>query len=181
VITDGGRVRFFGHTSCGAALTAKILKRLRFSRRQINLVSSIVNAHLRPVQICAPDELPSERSIYRYFHDCGDAAIETLFFSLADHLATRGPELDVNNWQRHARIVEYILNQHNKQQERVGPAKLISGDDIMKHCGIKPGPTVGRILEGVREAQASGDISSPEEALVLAANLLKPEKNNDRT
>ena len=181
VITDDGRVRFFGHASSGAAFTAKILKRLRFSRRQINLVSSIVDAHLRPVQICAPGELPSERAIYRYFHDCGDAAIETLFFSLADHLATRGPELDANNWRRHTRIVEYILNQHNKQQERITPARLISGNDIIKHCGIKPGPTVGRILEVVREAQASGDISSPEEALVLATNSLKPEKKNRRT
>lgn len=173
VMVAGGRIRFLGHASAGSAMTAQVLERLRFSQREANLVTIIVGYHLRPVQMSSPGELPSERAIYRYFRDCADAGIETLFLSLADHLATRGPELEAANWQHHAHLVEYALSRHNKQQERVAPAKLISGNDVIKQFNLKPGPKVGQVLEAVREALASGEISSREEALALAADVLK--------
>jgi len=50
-IDDTGRARFLGHTKQGAAMTANILERLRFSNREIRLVESLVYHHLRPVQM----------------------------------------------------------------------------------------------------------------------------------
>jgi len=176
-ITTEGRTRFLGHAKEGAPIAAAILERLRFSTREIKLVEAVVRYHLRPAQM-SRDELPTPRAIYRYFRDAGDGAIDTLFFSLADHLATRGPDLDMANWQQHACVVEYALNQHFKRESVTAPPKLINGHDLMKKFNLSPGPKIGQLLEAVREAHAAGEVSSGEEALSYAARLLTLEKEN---
>ncbi len=171
-IIDGqGRMRFFGHPKEGAPIAASILEKLRFSSKEVKLVAGIVRYHLRPVQM-SPSELPSRRAIYRYFRDTGEAAIDTLFFSLADHLATRGPNLDMANWRQHAGIVDYVLSQRSKQEGVVSPPKLINGHDLINIFNLSPGPELGQLLETVREAQASGEVSSKQEALSYVNHLL---------
>jgi len=174
-IDDQGKTRFFGHAAEGAETAADILERLRFSTREIKLVAGVVRHHLRPVQTCQ-DELPTRRAIYRYFRDTGEAAIDTLFFSLADHLATRGSTLDMTNWRQHAALVEHILTQHQKQDGIAAPPKIISGYDIMNTFNLAPGHKIGELLEAVREAQASADIATREEALSYVNLLLTDKK-----
>ena len=118
-------------------------------------------------------ELPSRRAIYRYFRDTDEVAIDALFFSLADHLATRGPNLDMANWQEHANIVAYVLSQHSRQEGMaITPPKLINGHNLISNFDLTPGPEIGKLLEAVREAQALGEISNGEEALSYVNHLL---------
>jgi poly(A) polymerase len=131
----------------------------------------VVYHHLRPVQT-SHDESPTSRAIYRYFRDTGDVAIDVLFFSLADHLATRGADLNIASWQQHATLVNYILDQHQKQKSEIALPKLINGHDLMRNFNLKPGPEVGRLLEAVREAHACREINTRDEALAYAHNLL---------
>jgi len=157
-------VRFLGHADKGAVIASGILERLRFSAKEIKLVEIVVRHHLRPMQM-SHEGLPSSRAIYRYFRDTGDAGIDTLFLSLADHLATRGPRLNLAHWQEHVQIVEYILAQRFQEKSVVVPPKLIDGHDLINIFGVSPGPGIGKLLEAVREAQASGEITTREEAL----------------
>jgi poly(A) polymerase len=123
-------------------------------------------------------ELPTHRAIYRYFRDTGEAGIDTLFLSLADHLATRGPRLNLTHWQEHAQMVEYVLAQHFEQQRLVAPAKLVDGHDLIRIFGLSPGPKMGQLLEAVREAQASGEVTTREEALAYIREKLATEAVN---
>ncbi|MBA7705327.1 CC-adding tRNA nucleotidyltransferase [subsurface metagenome] len=159
-----GRVRFLGHADKGAVIASGILERLRFSAKEIKLVEIVVRHHLRPMQM-SHEGLPSSRAIYRYFRDTGDAGIDTLFLSLADHLATRGPRLNLAHWREHVQIVEYILAQRFQEKSVVVPPKLIDGHDLINIFGVSPGPGIGKLLEAVREAQASGELTTREEAL----------------
>jgi poly(A) polymerase len=119
------------------------------------------------------DALPSRKAIYRYFRDTGEAAIDALFFSLADHLATRGPNLDTANWQEHANIVAHVLSQRSKQEGVViTPPKLINGYDLISNFNLTPGPELGKLLEAVREAQASGEVTNRKEVLSYVNHLL---------
>ena len=121
--------------------------------------------------------MPTPRAIYRYFRDTGEAGIDTIFLSLADHLATRGPNLDLANWQEHARLVDYVIDQHFKQENIVRPPKLVDGHDIINIYGMRPGPEVGEVLEAVREAQASGEVTTRQEALAyIQSSLTKMER-----
>ena len=170
-IDENGRARFLGHPSEGEAIAAAILERLRFSTKEIKLVELMIKHHLRPGQM-SHDELPSRRAIYRYFRDTGEAGIDILFLSLADHLATRGPTLDLSHWHQHTQLVEYILSQHLAEGRLTQPLKLIDGHDLINIFGLSPGPEIGKLLEAVREAQAAGEVTAKEEALAYINHLL---------
>ncbi len=169
-IGEDGRTRFLGHAKLGADIAVAILERLRFSGKEIKIVEIMVRQHLRPGQMSSSG-LPTHRAIYRYFRDSGEAGIDTLYLSLADHLATRGPNLNLAGWQEHTQLVEYVLAQRLEQQ-LAAPAKLISGHDLIRTFGLKPGPDIGQLLEAVREAQASGEITTREEALAYIRDRL---------
>ena len=173
-IDADGRMRFLGHAKEGAALAVNILERLRFSGKEIKLVETMIRHHLRPMQM-SHDGLPTRRAIYRYFRDTGEAGIDILFLSLADHLATRGPNLDLTEWQEHAQTVEYILSQRFQQESVVVPPKLIDGHDLINIFGLSPGPKIGQLLEAVHEAQASGELATREEALAYIRRQLVAE------
>jgi poly(A) polymerase len=165
------RTRFFGHTEQGAEAAVKILERLRFSNKEIKLVEIMVRYHLRPTQM-SQKGLPTPRAVYRYLRDTGPAAIDILFLSLADHLAARGPDLDLTEWKWHAGQVNCILFECNRQESIIKPTKLIDGHDLINLFSLKPGPKVGEILEAVREAQAEGRITNRDEALYYVKNRL---------
>jgi poly(A) polymerase len=170
-IDDTGRARFLGHAKQGAAMTVNILERLRFSNREIRVVESLVYHHLRPVQM-AKEELPTQRAIYRYFRDTGEAAIDILLLALADYLASRGPLASMEEWKKHCQLINYILAEHDKQQAKILPVKLIDGHDIMSTFDLAPGPLLGKLLAMVNEAHASGELSTREEALALVQRKL---------
>ncbi|MBI2912922.1 MAG: HD domain-containing protein [Chloroflexi bacterium] len=169
-----GRMRFFGHADVGAEAAGRLLRRLRFSAREVAMIQTMVKAHLRPVQM-GQQGPPTRRALYRYFRDCGDAAIDTLFLSLADHLATVGPRVSLAGWRQHVSLVHYILAKRFQEEIVVAPPKLLAGDDLMAELGLPPGPVVGQLLELIREAQAAGEISTREEALALARSAMADE------
>jgi poly(A) polymerase len=177
-VTEEGRTRFLGHSKEGAAVAAAVMERLRFSGKGVKLVEIVINYHLRPGQM-SQQGLPSRRAIYRYFRDCGEAGIDILYLSLADHLASRGPNLNLSGWREHARLVDYVIAQHAEQEELVSPVRLLSGHDLINVFNMKPGPRMGKLLEVVREAQASGEISTKEEALALVRKRLETEAVNN--
>ena len=168
---ETGRMRFFGHSEAGAAIAARLMQRLRFSSREIDLVRPMIDAHLRPVQM-AQQGPPTRRAVYRFFRDTGDAGIDTLFLSLADHLATVGPRPNMEGWRQHVAVVDYVLEMRLQETEVVAPPRLLRGDELMAALGLAPGPLLGRLLEEIREAQAAGEISNRDEALALARRSL---------
>ncbi|MEA3253844.1 MAG: HD domain-containing protein, partial [Chloroflexota bacterium] len=166
-----GRAHFLGHTKQGAVMAEAIVSRLRFGRRETGTVKNLVYHHLHPVQM-ASEGLPSQRAIYRYFRDTNGAGIDVLFLALADYLASRGPLVDMQEWEQQCRLINYILTQHTKQETNVLPPRLIDGHDLMNIFGLTPGPLLGSLLASVREAQASGELVSREDALALAQREL---------
>lgn len=171
-VQSDGRIRFLGHGKVGASMAAAIMERLRFSSREVRLVTDMVRYHMRPAQLSEAHATPSRRAIYRYFRDLGMVAVDTLFLCLADHMATAGPRLDMDQWQRHCQLTAHLLRCHFEADAVVAPPKLLDGHLLMANLGLQPGPLVGRLLETVREAQAAGAIASTEEALALAAGEL---------
>ncbi|HSM72790.1 MAG TPA: hypothetical protein VK851_14695, partial [Anaerolineales bacterium] len=61
-----------------------------------------------------------------------------------------------------------LENYWEKPEETVTPPRLLDGNDLLKELSLEPGPIVGRLLESIREAQATGRISTREEAVLFA-------------
>ena len=171
-VDETGRTRFLGHTKQGAIMAAGILERLRFSSREVRLVENLVYHHLHPAQM-SNEGLPTSRAIYRYFRDAEGAGIDILFLALADYLATHGPELDIEEWNQHNVLINYILSEHVKQESEILPVKLIDGHDLMAIFDLKQGRLVGELLAVVREAQVAGELSTREEAIELVRKQLE--------
>ena len=170
---ETGRTRFFGHSEEGAEIAISRLGHLRVSSKGIDMVSKMVEQHLRPTGMKDGDEWPTNRAIHRYFRDVGDVAIDTLFLCMADYLGAKGPNLVHEQWLNHARMVGHIL--HVGTSEPVSPTttRLITGKDLMAHFEIQPGPEIGAVLERVEEARSAGEIETKEQALEMAANALR--------
>jgi hypothetical protein len=46
----------------------------------------------------------------------------------------------------------------------------------MRYFHLRPGPEIGGILERLQEAQAAGEIATPDEALAMAATWVLDKK-----
>ncbi len=170
-VDEDGRIHFYGHEPAGAKLAAGWMRRLHFSRDEVQRVRTSVEAHLRPAHLARAKKV-TRRAIYRYFKDTEDVGVEIVLLSLADHLATWGPNLREQRWARRLEVAELLLSHYfNRREETIAPPLLISGHDLLEELALSPGPMIGQLLEAVREAQAIGEIKTREEALDLSRRL----------
>lgn len=183
-VDDDGRVWFTGHEMTGSRMVEQIGERWRFARREGEAIATIVRHHLRPGQLARlrreattgrmPSPQPTPRAIFRFFRDVGAEGPATLIVWLADRLATRGPEADEAALPSDTALIHELLGRYLDQaSEAVGPPRLLDGRRLMAHLGIGPGPTVGRLLEAIAEAQVEGSVRTPEEALALAEQIFR--------
>lgn len=174
------RYRFFDHDNAGAAMTARRLDWLKFSRNEVQLAEKVVGAHMRPHHLDASfgaDPI-SRRACYRFFRDTGGqqrehaAGIDTVMLALADYqgIYAASPPPNWADYVRHmAELVAYATAPDGFDEVRT---PLVDGRQLMAHFQLPPGPQVGDLLERLREAQAAGEITSAEEGLALAAGWL---------
>jgi putative nucleotidyltransferase with HDIG domain len=171
---EDGHIHFHGHEPAGARIATERMRALRFSRDEVKRVRVMIEHHLRPAHLSRATKV-TRRAVYRYFRATGDVGIEVVLLSLADHLATWGPNLQERLWSRRLEVAETLLTHYfDRREETVSPPPLVTGHDLMAELELKPGPKVGRLLEALREAQAAGEIETRDEALALAVRLVKP-------
>ncbi len=179
-LDDSGRARFLGHSQEGASLVTDILQRLRFSTQEINYVAALISHHLRPSQMSA-EGMPSRRAVYRFYRDTSSAGIGVLHLAMADYLACRGPLFTMSEWANVCGLIDFIMQEHTRQEATIAPSKIIDGRELMRVLGMPPGPAVGQLLESIREAQAAGLVDSRDDALNLARRTIESEHFTVRT
>lgn len=173
-VDEDGRIRFLGHEDVGATLTGALAERLRLSRDEAAYLRAFVFGHMRPRALTrAHGEEVGGRAVYRFFRDTGDSAPEIVLFSLADLLGKRiGPPPDQAEWSAHVGGCARMLSAAFDPADPVArPPALVSGDDLQRELGLRPGPAIGRLLESIREAQAAGEVVDRDGALAYARTL----------
>jgi len=101
----------------------------------------------------------SIREQYFFFQDVG-----SIFPALAVLAVAEGMPFEAIS-----RLIERYLN----PEDRVAhPKALITGNDLMRSLNLPPSQQIGKLLTEIQIAQAEGKISTPEEALELAARLM---------
>ena len=168
---EEGAIHFYNHPLAGVSIVEQVMRRLCAStqdRRQAQLVAA---HHMRPGQL-GHDGPVTLRAVRRYFVDLGPAGIYVALFSLADHLATLGPQPTGDAWRRHLSVVRQLLTSYIRERDRILPPRLISPEELMRRLKLEPGPIVGQLLDLISEAQAEGKIHSKEEAVWFAEEHL---------
>jgi len=162
----GGGVSFHEHQTIGGEVALKVAQRLGFGEAAARYIRLVVREHMRPGQLGVLDEV-TQRAVARFFHATADAGPDVLLHLLADHMATRGPQINVAAWLRQAAWVDALLDTiWGELIERTPP--LLNGNELMRTLNLAPGPLIGRLLATINKAQAEGEISTPEEAISLA-------------
>ena len=173
---EDGRIRFYNHQNFGSDIIKARAEQLRLSNDEAAYLSRIVRNHMRPFWLYQSGFDPSRRAVYRFFRDCGEAGVDICLISLADTMATYGPELTSDIWVGHLSVVRKLLEAWwERPQENVKPPPLLTGHDLIQTLKLETGPLIGQLLEAIREAQAAGELHTRDEALVFARDWLKGE------
>lgn len=174
-LDEQGRIRFIGHEVDGARMAGQAMRRLRFSNLEVRLGETVIRNHLRPLLLANEGRVTS-RAVYRFFRDTGEAGVDVLLHALADRMATDVPDARDESWPRLVALTERMLGDYwQRQAESVNPPPVIDGHDLLREFDLRPGPNIGGLLEAVREAQASGQVTTRDEALALICTLLEGE------
>ncbi len=173
---ETGRIRFFDHDHWGALLVEARLGALRFSGDEIAYVARLTDLHMRPGELA--HEYPfTRRAEYRFFRDAESAGPDVVLLSLADHLATHARAPEAGRWETRlktsAQLLESFFRAH---AQRVAPAPLLNGRQVMAELDLPPGPQIGQLLDGLREAQATGEVRSEAEAWAWLAAQAEPQR-----
>jgi putative nucleotidyltransferase with HDIG domain len=172
-VDEQGKIRFFGHDQIGAALAAERGRELRLNNQEIDRLKTIIRRHMWPTLMAQEPTGPGRRAVYRFFRATGPAGIDICLLSLADTLATYGPELSPDTWARHLDVVRILFEAWwEYPEQQVNPPAIVNGNDLMERFGLPPGPLIGELLELIREAQASAEISTAEEAYKLVESKI---------
>ncbi|MBN1484977.1 MAG: CCA tRNA nucleotidyltransferase [Chloroflexia bacterium] len=156
----------------GAAKAAATARRLRLSRQEGNVLRRILDLYARGEALLL--QTRSGLDIYCLYRDYGETSSGALLLGLARFLALSGPALQLNDWQEWQRRVGSILCQRYRYPERVvALPSLLNGHDLRQSFDLPPGPRIGQLLEGLREAQAAGLVSSREQALAWVRQELR--------
>ena len=162
---DTKRHRFIKHDSEGAKIAIPMLKKLCFSNKQIEYISYIIKKHMYPTAVVsAPDR--NDKTLMRYLRKSEDNAIDNILIAQADRLSALGPEITEEIVSENINSLNNLMNFCIETQKTLKPLpKLLDGNDIMKILNIKPSPKLGEILDTLKEAQISGDITTKGEAI----------------
>ncbi len=150
---------FYGHDIEGDRMTRNIMKRMKFSKAEIERVSSLVRHHMFYYPTVEDDASEAEReefeakkwsdsAVRRFMARVGEENIDDLFaLRIAD--ATANPD---GAWD--PRELEELQEHISKVRQEDMALKVtdlkIDGNDL-KELGVKPGPQMGSILEKLLE------------------------------
>jgi poly(A) polymerase len=172
-IDEQGAIHFYNHPQAGAPLASRIMHRLCAPTQDRRLVQLVTAHHMRPGQLGqGPGAVVTQRAIRRYFLDLGPTGIFVAIFSLADHLATLGPQPRTAAWARHLSVVRLLLASYIRERETLLPPRMVRAEELMSRLKLTSGPLIGTLLELIAEAQADGLIHSREEAIILAQEYI---------
>ena len=167
---DTGRHRFIKHDDIGSKMCVPFLKDLKFSKKQIEYISSMIKNHIYPSNVLASPEL-SEKVMMRYLRKMGVNVIDNIIIAKADRLSARGEDITDDMIQENINGLDRLLNFYLEKRDTMKPLpKLLDGLEIMKLLNIKASPKLGEIIDTLHEEQLSGNINTKEEAVEFILN-----------
>jgi len=143
------RIRFDGHVEVGVKMAAEILRRLRFSNHETDLILALVDNHMRFGAV----QRMKQSTLKKFLRL--PAFEEHLELHRIDCLSSHG-QLDA---------YEYTQEQlRSLPPEAIRPAPLITGRDLIE-AGYEPGPRFKQVLTAVEDAQLEGRLASRDAAM----------------
>ena len=166
------RHRFIKHDDAGSKMVIPLLKDLKFSKKQIEYISSMIKNHIYPSGVIAAPDL-NEKVMMRYIRKMEDNVIDNIILAKADRLSARGVDVTEEMIDANLNGLEKLLNFYLNKKDTLKPLpKLLDGREIMEILNIKQSPKLGEIIKSLHEAQLNGDITTKEEAIDFVSGFI---------
>jgi len=137
----GADATFYNHDVVGAKIGMGILSRLKFPKKTIEKVGTLIRYHM----FYYDPEIVTESSVRRLLNKVGPENIKELIqLRIADRKGSGVPKARPYR----LRHFEYIVSKVSRHPISVGMLE-VNGDDVMKILNIQPGPKVGLILNAL--------------------------------
>ena len=164
-IEESGRHRFIKHDDVGAKMCQPLLKDLKFSKKQIEYISTMIKNHIYPSNVIVAPDL-NEKVMMRYLRKMGADVIDNIILAKADRLSARGPAITDEIVKENLDGLDKLLKFYLEKKETLKPLpKLLDGFEVMQIMNIKQSPLLGKILNELKEAQINGDVVTKEDAI----------------
>jgi poly(A) polymerase/tRNA nucleotidyltransferase (CCA-adding enzyme) len=135
----GANATFYNHEVIGAKMTEKILNRLRFPKKEVEVITNLVRYHLFYYNV---DEV-GESSVRRLIKNVGLESVEKLLqLRKADRIGSGCPKAEPYK----LRHLKYMIEKVSKDPISVKMLK-INGKEIMDKLNLSPSAKVGMILD----------------------------------
>lgn len=170
----GTKSVFYNHEIIGAAVTKRVLKRLRFSNQDIRFVTHLIRNHMFHYTSQWTDG-----AVRRFIRKVGLENLNPLFeLRKADRIGNglkSGESRAVANLRKR---IEKILEEENAITVR---DLAVDGNDIMREFDLKPGPIIGEVLGHLLEEILDDPDKNDYHTLVsIAAEYLKDRATSRR-
>ncbi|MBN1540694.1 HD domain-containing protein [candidate division KSB1 bacterium] len=151
---------FHGHEEIGARMMERIGKRLKLSKNMLNYTKKMIRLHLRPIHLA--EEGVTDSAIRRLVVQAGDDLDDLILLCRAD-ITSQNPRRVARHLANFDSLVERINEIAEKDRLRAFQAP-VRGDEIMRVCGLAPGPQVGKLKKAIEEAILNGEIANEHDA-----------------
>lgn len=170
---DTGRHRFIQHDSIGADLCIPILKQLKFSKKQIEYVKTLIKYHIYPSSLVSAQDV-QDKAFLKFYRKMDGYVIDVIILAMADRLSARGVKVTDDIVNKNISNLTKLLNDYLEKYKNLKPLpKLLNGKEIMNILNIKQSPKLGEVINELKEAQISGSVNTKEEAIEFVTNLMK--------
>jgi tRNA nucleotidyltransferase/poly(A) polymerase len=164
-------VHFFNHERISRDIATGIMDRLRFSTHETKRICSLIEHHMRIFLISSSDA--TEKAIRRLIYRMEDLTPLLIAHTLCDMYGSSGGEDNPSTCQVIQNCSAIMSAWRESRREPL--SRLISGNDLKK-LGFSEGRFLGECLDTVRDRQIAGEISTRDEALALAEQMLRDRK-----
>ncbi len=145
---------FHGHDYIGMKMLKGICRKLRLSNNMYNYASKLTRLHMRPIHLI--DEEVTDSAIRRLLVDAGDDIEDLMTLCRAD-ITSGNPDRVKKHLENFEKVWKRMKEVEVKDKLRAFQSP-VRGDEIMKICGIDPGPLVGKLKKAIEDAILEGEI-----------------------
>lgn len=170
--TDMGNGHFYGHDVMGVEMIETIMKRLRFSKTEIERVKTLVRNHMfyyphSQQEGKSNEDMQlsqwSDSAVRRFLNRVGEENVEDLFkLRIAD--ATSNPNSPFNP-EEITQLQKHISEVRAKDMALKVSDLDITGEDL-KLIGVQAGPAMGKILNALLDIVIEDPLMNTKEKLL---------------
>ncbi|MEK7060281.1 MAG: HD domain-containing protein [Patescibacteria group bacterium] len=154
---------FYGHEVVGAKMAKKIMERLKFSRKEIELVEKLIRNHM----FFSDTELITLSAVRRIIAKVG---VENIWLLMDVRECDR---VGMKKKEAPYRLRKYFAMIEEALHDPISVGQLkIDGEFMIKKLGIKPGPRMGWILHALLEEVLDDPTKNTEKHLSELVNSL---------